>query len=90
MCRTTLPHSPAHAASDLEGFKDPLEEDEIGVVDLWLLGDVLDLHLWLLVLVLLFLLLLVLPSFLVVLLVLLLGLVLLVALLLLLLPVACV
>lgn len=29
----------------LEGLEDPLEEDEVGVVDLRLLRDVLDIHL---------------------------------------------
>lgn len=31
--------------SHLERLKDPLEENVVGVVDLWLLCDVLDLHL---------------------------------------------
>lgn len=29
----------------LEGLKDPLEEDEVGVINLWFLRDVLDFHL---------------------------------------------
>lgn len=42
----------------LERLEDPLEEDEVGVVDLWLLCDVLDFHFCLLVLLLVLLLLL--------------------------------
>lgn len=34
--------------SHLEGLEDPLEEDVVGIVDLWLLCDVLNLHLRLL------------------------------------------
>lgn len=41
----------------LERLKDPLEEDVVGVVDLWLLCDVLDFHFCLLLLLFLFLLL---------------------------------
>lgn len=40
--------------SYLKGIKNPLEKDEVGIIDLWLLCDIFDLHLRLLLVVFLF------------------------------------